>query len=256
MRIFALSDVHIDYQVNREFIEQLSDVDYQEDILILAGDLSDRMNLLEACFKSLASKFYKVMFVPGNHDLWVKREQTEDSLRKFALVKQAALDAGLCLDSHSEQNVTIVPFLSWYDYSFATPCDKLNMLWMDFRNCVWPEGMTVGDVTDYFHQLNQKQLDDFIPQNNHTVISFSHFLPRIDLMPHFVPEKVRYLYPALGSADLDEQIRSIKPNMHIYGHSHLNRQVVIEGIRYINNAFAYPSEANISLKRLFCIYNS
>ena len=42
--------------------------------------------------------------------------------------------------------------------------------------------------------------------------------------------------------------------MHIYGHSHVNRCVTIEGVTYVNNAFAYPHELRIASKQLLCVY--
>ena len=62
--------------------EDLSDNAYQDDILILAGDISDDQTVLRTTFQLMASKFAHVFFVPGNHDLWVRRKEREvlDSL--------------------------------------------------------------------------------------------------------------------------------------------------------------------------------
>lgn len=256
MRVFALSDVHIDYQENRLWLEGLSNHDYQQDILILAGDLSDRIELIDNCFKSLSAKFYRVLFVAGNHDLWVLRDKVDDSVEKFHLVNKVAQDHGIGLDLFEHKGVIFAPFLSWYDYSFGDPCQKLKMLWMDFRQCKWPNDMDDKQITNYFLQQNSQMIHSFSNPNDAKVISFSHFLPRIDLMPIYIPQMYRYIYPALGCAGLDKQIRQIKPDIHVYGHSHLNRQVDIDGVRYINNAFAYPSESNIALKQLLCIYEN
>ena len=87
-----------------------------------------------------------------------------------------------------------------------------------------------------------------------TVISFSHFLPRIDLMPSYIPKKHRILYPVLGSTIIEDQVRQLAPTIHVYGHSHVNRDIEIDGIQYINNAFGYPKETRIAAKELLCIY--
>ena len=63
MRIFGLSDVHVDYDVNRRWIEDLSASDYQDDLLILAGDVSDSRALLEQCLTTLARRFARVRWV-------------------------------------------------------------------------------------------------------------------------------------------------------------------------------------------------
>jgi Icc-related predicted phosphoesterase len=86
------------------------------------------------------------------------------------------------------------------------------------------------------------------------VVTFSHFLPRIDVMPSYIPRHRRMLYPILGSDRLERQLRLFKPSIHVYGHSHVNREVEIEGVTYINNAFGYPEETRITAKRLLCIH--
>jgi hypothetical protein len=41
---------------------------------------------------------------------------------------------------------------------------------------------------------------------------------------------------------LDEQIRKLGSAIHVFGHSHINRDLIIEGVRYIQNALSYPRE--------------
>jgi Icc-related predicted phosphoesterase len=121
---------------------------------------------------------------------------------------------------------------------------------MDYRACRWPSGFTEKDVAAHFGSFNHGRAS--LPGDN--VITYSHFLPRIDLMPGFIPSARKLLYPILGSAQLDRQLRQFNPSIHLYGHSHVNRQVKIDGILYINNAFGYPSEIGITSKCLMCIH--
>jgi Icc-related predicted phosphoesterase len=106
------------------------------------------------------------------------------------------------------------------------------------------------DVTGHFAALNEPSLET----TNTVIISFSHFLPRIDVMPSGVPAGKRVIYPVLGTTRLEEQIRRLGPAVHVYGHSHVNRCVVIDGIAYVNNALGYPAEAHITARRLACVH--
>jgi 3',5'-cyclic AMP phosphodiesterase CpdA len=74
MRILAISDLHTDFRENKVLLEQLSDVAYQQDILIAAGDISDRLETLTSTLTLLRAKFMRVFYVPGNHELWVRRQ--------------------------------------------------------------------------------------------------------------------------------------------------------------------------------------
>jgi predicted phosphodiesterase len=256
MRIFAISDIHIDYEVNARWIADLSRVDYQEDVLILAGDVTDTRPLLEWCLGSLARCFSKVLFVPGNHDLWVIRDGGgKDSLQKFDEVCAVVEGSGASMAAFRASGLSIVPILGWYDYSFGEPSPELRSIWMDYHACRWPKGYAERDVAAHFEALNDRR--PALPgDGDGMVITYSHFLPRIDLMPGYIPRASRLLYPILGSTGLERQLRRLRSSLHVYGHSHVNRHVTIDGVSYINNAFGYPSETRITAKRLLCIYES
>jgi predicted phosphodiesterase len=251
MRIFALSDVHVDYESNARWVEDVSSADYQQDVLILAGDVAHTRRLLDWCLRKLAQRFKMVLFVPGNHDLWVIRDDAgKNSLQKFEEVQGIVAASGASMSVYRERGLSIIPLLSWYDYSFGEPSDELRSTWMDFLACRWPSGLTERDVAGHFAAMN----GGVRWGTGDKVITYSHFLPRIDLMPGFIPNSRRLLYPILGSAHLDRQLRTFSPSMHVYGHSHVNRRTEIDGVDYINNAFGYPSETRITAKRLLCIH--
>jgi predicted phosphodiesterase len=251
MRVFALSDIHIDYDENAKWIANLSVVEYRHDVLILAGDVTDTRRRLDWCFSTLAKRFKKVLFVPGNHDIWVMREDREkNSLQKFDEVCAVVESSGASMQAFHERGVSIIPLLAWYDYSFGEPSEELRSIWADYRACRWPRGFTERDIAAHFASFNNQQ----VSLVGDTVITYSHFLPRIDVMPGFIPDAHKLLYPVLGSAQLDLQLRKLNPSIHVYGHSHVNRQVQIDGISYINNAFGYPSETWLTSKRLMCIH--
>jgi predicted phosphodiesterase len=254
MRVFALSDIHVDYDVNSAWVADLSSSDYTQDVLILAGDVSDSMSELHKCFERFARRFAAVLFVPGNHELWVARDPHHaTSTQKFDAVCRIAGEHGLVMQPYRRDSIVIVPLLSWYDYSFGEPSAELLQRWMDYHACVWPGAWAASDITHFFLSRNTLQIDGPAHGNAQTVISFSHFLPRIDLMPGYIPTAKRMIYPVLGTALLDRQIRQLGAQTHIFGHSHVNRQVTIDGVTYVNNAFGYPSETHIARKELLCV---
>lgn len=249
MRLFAISDIHIDYPDNAHWVEQVSDVDYRNDLLILAGDLTEDRRLLAWCLGRFAAKFRQVLFVPGNHDLWVRHEPADMcSFRKFDQVMAIAADAGVSMRTYRYDNTVVVPLLGWYDYSFGAPGSDLRKLWMDYRACRWPDGFGSEQVTEHFLRMNPDTLPNAKPAER--VVTFSHFLPRIDLIPFFVPRAMRHLDPVLGSTGIERQLRLLGSVLHVYGHSHINRRIKLDGVTYINNAFGYPQESAIAARRL------
>jgi len=251
VRIFALSDVHCDFQMNSDWIRNLSVQDFRDDVLILAGDISDSMHVLARSLEEFIRRFHRVLFVPGNHEMWTIRDGSRfTSIEKFHAVRRIADESGALTVPYHRHKISIVPLFGWYDYSFGKPSDQLLDIWSDYHNCKWDQGFTDQAVTDYFVGLNKPHMDIV----NDEIITFSHFLPRIDIMPTYIPERYQLLYPVLGSRQIDRQIRQLGARLHVYGHSHLNRRVDKSGVTYINNAFGYPYETNIASKSLLVIH--
>ncbi len=250
MRIYALSDVHIDYEENQNWLLQLSESDYKDDILLLAGDVTDILSSLTEAFEALARRFYKVLYVPGNHDLWVLRSGDKNSFEKFDRIISLANDLKIQTQPLHLGPISIVPLFAWYDYSFASPSVELKKSWVDFKACKWPPELNEKDITGNFLSLNKPHLT----VQNQTIITFSHFVPRIDVMPSFIPLSKQSLYPVLGTSLLEKQIRTLGSTLHVYGHSHVNMRVTLDNVAYINNAFGYPHETVITRKELLCVY--
>jgi 3',5'-cyclic AMP phosphodiesterase CpdA len=68
MKLYAISDLHLNYEVNRQALEALPA--HPEDWLILGGDLGETEDHLEFAFYTLAPRFRQLLWVPGNHELW------------------------------------------------------------------------------------------------------------------------------------------------------------------------------------------
>lgn len=74
LRVFVVSDLHTDYADNMEWVRRMSSDRYQNDVLIVAGDIAETLSSFVLTMSELKNKFSTVFFVPGNHDLWCRRE--------------------------------------------------------------------------------------------------------------------------------------------------------------------------------------
>src|SRR5258708_35966091 len=68
MKLWAISDLHLGSDLNRRAIERVTP--RPEDWLILAGGIGDSEAELVLAFDILAPGFAKLIWVPGNHELW------------------------------------------------------------------------------------------------------------------------------------------------------------------------------------------
>ncbi|GAA2265598.1 metallophosphoesterase [Streptomyces amakusaensis] len=72
-RLLAVSDLHVGMPDNRPITESLRP-SHPDDWLIVAGDVGEMTEDIEWALTLLASRFAKVIWVPGNHELWTPRE--------------------------------------------------------------------------------------------------------------------------------------------------------------------------------------
>lgn len=274
-RILAISDLHVDFKDNMQHMLSLSESAYRDDCLIVAGDACDDIVKLEQLLGSLKSKFSEVTFVPGNHELWVRRKAFADSLEKFNKIMELCEQLGVrsrpFTVGNSESEVTIVPMFSWYRTEDSDPHslrirkegeDWETSPWADKYCCKWPVHWhrEPALAANYFAGLNVEN----IRQYETPVISVSHFLPRRELIfneqqhidrfcaedaliPKFEsdPAPSFNFSRVAGCSLIDQQIRSLGSTMHVYGHQHRNRNRIIDGVHYVSHCLGYARERSI-----------
>jgi predicted phosphohydrolase len=231
MRIFAISDLHTDFRDNRALLDRLSPTQYRGDALIVAGDLADRMEIVRETLDFLRGRFAEVFFVPGNHELWV-RGDTRTSVEKFFAVLALCDELGVRTRPAKVGDAWVVPLYGWYHESFDvgdTAAGESLEAWSDHYFCRWPA--EIGRPDEYFAALNARHLRRF----EAPVITFSHFLPRRDLLPPVRYLGFRGLPRVAGSPLIEQQLRLAGSSLHVFGHSHIMEDRVIDGVRYVQN---------------------
>jgi Calcineurin-like phosphoesterase len=231
MRLFATSDLHTDYKENFRWLQELSDTEYRDDVLIVAGDVSDRLEIIGETLLLLRSKFRQLLFTPGNHELWVRGADI-DSIEKFQQILNLCDELDIATKPLRLGDVWIVPLFSWYDGVYEPEMTA----WADFHFCKWPKD--AAPLSDYFLRLNEPHLKQY----DAPVISFSHFIPRWDLLPPKEYLRISWLGKISVCAALDSQIRQINSSVHICGHTHTTFDVTVDEVRYVQNAVKYPKE--------------
>jgi len=235
MRILAISDLHTDIPKHRKALEQLSETRYRDDVLLVAGDIGSRLELIQATLSLLQTKFHAVCYVPGNHELWVRQGQST-SIEKFFQIVHLCDELGVHTRPVKIGKVRIVPLFSWYSRDFSDDGHEYAyqlLGWTDFYSCHWPQD--VDNIPEYLSTLNTPHIRSY----DEPVISFSHFLPRLELLTprHFLYFKA--LPEVSGSPLIEKQLRQLGSTIHVFGHSHIPRDVTLNGIRYVNNPLSH-----------------
>eukprot|EP00033_Pygsuia_biforma_P000183 GCRY01000232.1.p1 GENE.GCRY01000232.1~~GCRY01000232.1.p1 ORF type:complete len:343 (+),score=63.53 GCRY01000232.1:185-1213(+) len=304
--IYCISDVHFEYKKNKEWISSLSDSVFKDSVLMIAGDVASKLGLLKEALLAFRKKFKAVVFVPGNHDLWLCKESDGVSahcLDKLDKIKEviSTLDNVFMEpvkifrysrfgwnagkenqegnSSHHtnfekapfghENEVWIVPLFGWHDpydsafvdHSSTLPTKKeLAGVFSDYALCRWPqlnypvpdcigvepspapcpytEAAELAFPAKLMCSLNQDALSRVYDA---PVISFSHFLPYCFLPPSLFLS-VKLLPHAMGTTMLKKQVQYLQSKIHVFGHSHMNVDRTVEGVRYLQCSLGYPTE--------------
>ncbi|WP_419992815.1 metallophosphoesterase family protein [Streptomyces boninensis] len=127
MPLLAISDLHVSHAANRRVLDGLLPVT-AADWLIVAGDVGERANDVLAALALLAGRFARVLWAPGNHELWTT---PSDPVRlrgeaRYRYLVQGCRELGVVTPEDpypvwhgSGRPVVVAPLFLLYDYSFA-----------------------------------------------------------------------------------------------------------------------------------------
>ncbi|TVZ00308.1 metallophosphoesterase [Trebonia kvetii] len=127
-RLLAVSDLHIGYPENRAYADSLAP-EHPDDWLIVAGDVGESFADVGFVLASLANRFARVIWTPGNHELWTlpgDRVALRGAARYDALVTVCRKFGVLTPEDDfprwpgPDGPVTVAPLFTLYDYSFAS----------------------------------------------------------------------------------------------------------------------------------------
>ena len=125
-RLLAVSDLHVGFPENRAIAERLQPVT-DADWLIVAGDVGEQAEDIESVLTTLSQRFAKVIWVPGNRELWT---HGRDPLRlrgeeRYLHLVAACRRLGVVTPEDpypawpgEDGPVIVVPLFVLYDYSF------------------------------------------------------------------------------------------------------------------------------------------
>lgn len=124
--LFAVSDLHVRYAENRRIVEDIRP-ESDQDWLIVAGDVGELAADVEWALRTLSRRFAKVVWTPGNHELWTVPDdpvQLRGEQRYLHLVEVCrSLGVATPEDPYPLWRgrggpVVVAPLFLLYDYTF------------------------------------------------------------------------------------------------------------------------------------------
>lgn len=124
--LLAISDLHIGYPENRAIVERMHP-ETDRDWLLVAGDIGEIVDDIRWTLETLIGRFRKVVWVPGNHELWT---HPKDPVQLRGVARYDHL-VGLCREvgvatpedpypvwEGPGGPAVVAPLFLLYDYSF------------------------------------------------------------------------------------------------------------------------------------------
>ena len=254
-RLFATSDIHISHRANREALDALGD--YPDDWLIVAGDVGERVEHLEMALGALVPRFARVIWTPGNHDLWCPAgatDRTRGQARYDELVGVCQARGVLTPeDSYAtwpaDPALFIVPMFLLFDYSFR-PADvpaSQAVAWARETGVVSGDEFLLDPApwpsrTAWCHArvaATAARLDA-LPAGSRTIL-VNHWPLHRDLA---VTPRVPRFSVWCGTTLTEDWPRRYRAQVVVSGHLHLRTTVVMDGVRFEEVSLGYPRDWN------------
>ncbi len=252
----AVSDLHVSYAENRDVVESLRPTS-ADDWLLVAGDVGERMADVEWTLRTLRENFATVVWAPGNHELWTT---PDDPTGPRGVARYEAL-VDMCrrLGVHTPEDpypvwtgpagpVTVAPLFLLYDYTFRPAGCATKEEGLAYAH-------STGVVcTDEFmlHPDPYPTRDDWcrarVAETERRLAECDPDVPLV-LLNHYplvrTPTDV-LRYPEFaqwcGTELTADWHRRFNTAAMVYGHLHIPRSTVYDGVPFEEVSLGYPRE--------------
>jgi predicted phosphodiesterase len=252
LKLLAISDLHLSSTANMQALAEMPA--FPDDWLIVAGDVSEGFERFEEGLVLLLERFARVIWVPGNHDLWTVAGPSGRGVRKYEALVEIARKLGVVTPEDpyliwpgDGEPCAIVPAMLLYDYSFRPPEIRLESViaWAREERSVAGDEMLLDpspfqSISDWCHhrcrETEQRLIDlgSDVPK-----IIVNHYPLRRDLV--YIPRIPRFA-PWCGTVLTEDWHVRFNVRVAVSGHLHVRRTDWRDGTRFEEVSFGYPPQ--------------
>lgn len=254
MDVFAISDLHVGFKDNQRALAALQP--RPDAALILAGDIGETAEQLASTLDLLRPRFRKLVWCPGNHELWSMGEDAPRGEAKYRqLVDVCRARAVLTPEDDYPtwtirgERFLIAPLFLLYDYTFRPEHVPLE------QAVAWAaeSGIRCADE-DLLHsepypsraawcqvrcELSEARLERAQRACNLRTILVNHFplkrsLARLPAIPRF--------QIWCGTRRTEDWHTRFRAAVVISGHLHIRSSRVLDGCRFEEVSLGYPRQ--------------
>ena len=255
-QLLAISDLHIGYPENRALVERMRPAS-DEDWLLVAGDVSETVSDIRWALKTLASRFRKVIWTPGNHELWTHPSDpvTLRGVARYEHLVTLCRELGVTtpedpypLWEGPDGPIAIAPLFLLYDYSFLPQSCVTKEQGLEYAHgtgivcndeyLLHPDPYPTREAWCRARVAETERRLAALPDDLPTVLVTHYPLARHPTEVLWYPEFAMWCGTEL-TADWHRRFRAATM---VYGHLHIPRTTWHQGVRFEEVSVGYPRE--------------
>jgi len=254
MKLLAISDLHVGYADNRQALSTMTP--RPDDWLIVGGDLGETFDHVRFVFDTLGPRFKRLVWVPGNHELYVDPRgeipEPRGEARYFAYI-ELCRSYGV-LNPEDEYPVwqgeggphLICPLFLLYDYSFRPDEVPVEFAveWAAQHGIAAADEILLDprpypNRPAWCHARVAKTEARLAAAPDIPKVLINHFPLRQDLVT--LPRVPRFS-PWCGTRKTTDWHTRFGARVVVNGHLHVRRTTILDGVRFEEVSFGYPRE--------------
>ncbi len=253
MRLLAVSDLHLSHPPNRAAIGDLGW--YPDDWLILAGDVGSSPDHLRLALDVVGPRFARVIWTPGNHDLWTtgngssigRGDERYAELVAICRARGVTTPEDPYPEWPGDPGTLIVPMFLLYDYSFRPPdvpaegaIDWARASGVRCNDERLLDPHPFADRATWCEErcrMTESRLSA-LPAGTRTVL-VNHWPLRYDLAR---PPRIPRFSIWSGTSRTEDWATRFGARVVVSGHLHLRTTLARHGVRYEEVSLGYPRD--------------
>ncbi|MCK7626472.1 metallophosphoesterase [Streptomyces sp. RS10V-4] len=255
-RLVAVSDLHVRYEENRDIVERLTP-ESDDDWLLVAGDVGENAEDIRWALTLLSGRFAKVVWVPGNHELWTPAKDPVQlrGVARYEYLVAMCRELGVVTPEDpypvwegAGGPAVIAPLFVLYDYSFRMPgagskeealeiAEKAGIVCTD-EYFLHPDPYPSREAWCRARVAQTEERLAALPADLPTVLVNHWPLVREPTRPLWYPEFALWC----GTEATAHWPRRFRAATVVYGHLHIPRLIHWEGVPHQEVSLGYPRE--------------
>ena len=257
MNLLAIGDLHLSHSKNCEALQSL--LSRPDDWLIIAGDAGDTEAQVAHAFRLLGERFAKLIWVPGNHELWTTSDapgapDAASGEARYSAMVALARSFGVVTPEDpypiwpgSDRPIVVAPLFLLYDYTFRPD----NVADTDVVDWAVAEGVACADEALLHPEpysdrrawcaarvaRTAKRLAALPP--DYSTVLVNHYPLQQE---HAVLPRIPRFSPWCGTRLTEGWHKRFRAVAVVYGHLHIRNYFEQDGVAFHEVSLGYPGQ--------------